>query len=364
MKFSHHNYEHYALDFLEGRLSPEDEGKFRDFLDLNPGLKQMLCSGMELSLQPERTIYPNKEFLKRTTTDLIQAIPKPDLDCISLLEKNVDQNISIENSLPSFKSSSRQKLFLLYKKTILKPGNEKFPEKINLKKFIPVRKQFYWWGSVAATLLLTLMIKVLFIPEHVQENLSENSEKIILIPAQNTGQEIPLSVNTVPEKIVITSNSSPVEELSSVSVENLLSTNYKTPSKLINTQTHSLIASQTEEVYYRLSPLSLRMSQSSLLEKQLKPPVIYIPRVLTQHNLLALENYTIEDFHVRLISSDTPVNPAGRKFISALRSTVELVSALSGGNMEINTSYNNNGRLTSFNLISENLKFSTNRKPD
>ncbi len=59
-----------------------------------------------------------------------------------------------------------------------------------------------------------------------------------------------------------------------------------------------------------------------------------------------------------------PVNPAGKKFISAMKSTFEMVSALTGGNMDINTTYNNSGRLTSLNLISEHLKFSTHRKSD
>ena len=361
MELSHHNYELYVLDFLEGRLSPEDEGKFRDFLDLNPDFRQVVFSDMNISLQPGKIIYPNKEFLKRTTTDLIQTIPKPDLEIISLVEKNIDQGNLFENILPSFEGPSRQKLFLLYKKTILKSGNEKFPEKSNLKKSIPVRKQVYWWGSVAAVLLLSLVIKVLFIPGSVPENISEN---VILLPTQNAGQEIPVSNNTIPEKTSPPLNSFPGEKLSAGPIVNSLSAEQKTPPVLVNTQSLSLNPFQTEVVYDYLSPLSLKMAQTSLLEKQLKPPVIYVPRVLTQQDLLALENYTIEDFRVELLSMDTPVKPAGRKFISAIKSTIELFSALTGGEVDLNTSYNSSGRLTSLNLTSERVRFSTQRKSD
>ena len=119
-----------------------------------------------------------------------------------------------------------------------------------------------------------------------------------------------------------------------------------------------------EEIYVKLVSLSLTVPQTSLLEKQLKPPVIYIPRVLTQQDLLAFEGYTIEDFHVKLIHVDPLINPAGKKFISAIKSTVELVTALTGGTLDINTSYNNSGRLSSFDMTSEHLKFSSQRKPD
>ncbi|MEA1896801.1 MAG: hypothetical protein U9N53_03970, partial [Bacteroidota bacterium] len=119
-----------------------------------------------------------------------------------------------------------------------------------------------------------------------------------------------------------------------------------------------------EDIYAQLAPLSLVLPQTLLHEKQLKPSVIYVPRVLTQQDLLAFENYTIEDFHVKLLDLDAPVNPSRKKFISAIKSAVELVSALTGSNMNINTSYNNSGHLTFFDLTSEHLKFSTHRKSD
>lgn len=364
MDFSHHNYERYALDFLEGKLSPEDEEKFRVFLTNNPNLKQVVFSGDDLSLYPNKTIYPNKEFLKRTTADLIQTIPKPDLECISFLEKTVHQGSSTENILSSFTGSSSRELLLLYKKTFLKPGNEKFPGKSNLKKPIPIKKQFYWWGSVAAILVLSLMIKILFVSGPVQEIVSENSGNGILAPAQNPSQEIPVSVSVVPENTEPSLNPYPAKKPSVVPIINPRITENKTAPAFDDSQTFFSKTILAEEIYAQLAPLSLPVPQTSLLEKQLKPPVIYIPRVLTHQDLLAFESYTIEDFHVKLLHVDPPVNPTGKKFISAIKSTVELVSALTGGNVDINTNYNNSGRLISLNLISEHLKLSTQRKSD
>ena len=360
MDFSHHNYELYALDYLEGKLSPEDEEKFRTFLSNNPDLKQIVYSGEDFSLSPKKTIYPNKEFLKRTTADLIQTIPKPDFECISLLEEKVHQDNSTEIILSSIKNSSKQKLFLLYRKTILKPGHEKFPGKSNLKKPIPFKKQFYWWGSVAAILVLALMIKLLFVSGPVQEIVSDNSGNSILVPAQNSSKEIPVSVSVVPENAESPAGSYPVEYLSVGPriVEN------KTVTSFDNSRTLSSRTLLAEEVYADLAPLSLTMPRVLLLEKQLKAPVIYIPRILTQQDLLAFENYTIEDFNVKLLDVDPPVNPTGKKFLSAIKSTIELVSALTGGNMDVNTSYNSSGHLTSLDLTSEHIRFSTRRKSD
>lgn len=360
MEFSHQNYELYALDFLEGNLSPEDEEKFRNFLTSNPDLKQIILSGEDLSLSPGKTIYPNKEFLKRTTADLIQTIPKSDLECISLLEEKVHQDNSIEIMLSSLKNSSDRELLLLYKKTILKPGNEKFLAKSNLKKPIPVRKQFYWWGSVAAILVLALMIRILFVSGPVQEIVSDNSGNNIVVPAQNSNRETPVSVGVVPEE---TESSSGFYSVEGQSIVPAITEN-KTVTALDESQALSSKAIPAEEIYAQLTPLSLALPQTSPPDNQLKPPVIYIPRVLTQQDLLALENYTIEDFHIKLLDMNPPVNPGGKKFISAMKSTVELVTALTGGNMNINTSYNNSGRLTSFDLTSEHLKFSTHRKSD
>ena len=364
MEFSHQNYELYALDFLGGNLSPEDEEKFRDFLTNNPDLKQIMFSGEDINLSPGKTIYPNKEFLKRTTADLIQIIPKADLECISLLEEKVHQDNSIEIMLSSLKNSSKQELFLLYKKTILKPGIEKFPAKSNLKKPIPVRKQFYWWGSVAAILVLALMIRILFVSDPVKEMVSDNSGNSIVVPAQNPNRETPVSVSVVPEKTGPALNSHPARELSVVPIISPRITENKTAPAFYDSQTFSSKTFLEEEIYVKLVSLSLVLPQISLLDKQLKPPVIYIPRVLTQQDLLAFEGYTIEDFHVKLIHVDPLINPAGKKFISAIKSTVELVTALTGGTLDINTSYNNSGRLSSFDMTSEHLKFSSQRKPD
>ena len=360
MEFSYHNYELYALDFLEGNLSPEDEEKFRNFLAGNPDLKRIILSGEDLSLSPGKTIYPNKEFLRRTTADLIQTIPKPDLECISLLEEKVHQDNSIEIMLSSLKNSSDRELLLLYKKIILKPGNEKFPAKSNLKKPIPVRKQFYWWGSVAAILVLALMIRILFVSGPLQEIVSDNSGNNIVVPAQNSNREIPVSVGVVPEETESPSGFYSVEGQSIVPAI----TENKTVTALDESQALSSKAIPAKEVYAQLTPLSLVLPQTSLPDNQLKPPVIYIPRVLTQQDLLALENYTIENFHIKLLDMNPPLNPGGKKFISAIKSIVELVTALTGSNMDINTSYNNSGRLTSFDLTSEHLKFSTHRKSD
>lgn len=364
MEFSYHNYELYALDFLEGKLSPEDDRRFRDFLSNNPDLKQIVLSGKNFSLSPEKTIYPNKEFLKRTTADLIKTIPKPDFECISLLEKRLHQDNSAENILTFSKTHSNQELLLLYKKTILIPGHEKFQGKSNLKKPIPLKKQFYWLESAAAILVLALMIKILFISGPVREIVSDNSGNSIVVPAQNLNREIPLSVSVVPEKAGLPLNSHSLKDQSLIQIISPKITENKTVTAFDESQALSSKAIPAEEVYAQLVPLSLAMLYTSLPDKQLKPPVIYIPRVLTQQDLLALENYTIEDFHIKLLDVDPPVNPTGKKFISAIKSTVELVTALTGGNMNINTSYNNSGRLTSFNLTSEHLKFSTHRKSD
>ena len=59
---SRNNYEVFFLDYLEGKLSEEELGMLRTFLEFNPDLAVELEGMEQMRLQPERIVFMEKEF--------------------------------------------------------------------------------------------------------------------------------------------------------------------------------------------------------------------------------------------------------------------------------------------------------------
>ena len=62
------NFEIFAADFLDGKLSPEDTILFLAFLHENPDLKDLLSDMEEFSLSPEPEVFPAKNTLHKDFT--------------------------------------------------------------------------------------------------------------------------------------------------------------------------------------------------------------------------------------------------------------------------------------------------------
>lgn len=68
-----HNYEAFLLDALEGRLTAEQQLELETFMALHPELSVELEGLSDLSFDPEQTVFPDKNGLKKTASDLVAA---------------------------------------------------------------------------------------------------------------------------------------------------------------------------------------------------------------------------------------------------------------------------------------------------
>lgn len=80
MNINKHNYEEFALDFLEGNLAPEMKGEFQKFLDKNPEIKEEIQSLEIVPIGPEHLgevpVFNRKEELYREAA-VVSMLKKP-----------------------------------------------------------------------------------------------------------------------------------------------------------------------------------------------------------------------------------------------------------------------------------------------
>src|SRR5581483_8667748 len=70
MRIDKHNYEAYLLDYLEGRLSPAEVSEFLAFIKVHPELGIDGDSFEIITSTADNKIFPGKEWLKVTTTEV------------------------------------------------------------------------------------------------------------------------------------------------------------------------------------------------------------------------------------------------------------------------------------------------------
>lgn len=164
-----HNYEEWALDFLEGKLNKEDLARFKSFLLLHPAIAEELDLLQES--QPEvgadaSEFIVDKTNLKRTLPEHLSTQSWDDL-MIAVLENDVPL-AERQLLLREFENSpGLQKDWAIYQATKVKPlAEELFLEKDKLyrrqgAKIISINRAFLLRAAVVV-LLLGLGIKFAF----------------------------------------------------------------------------------------------------------------------------------------------------------------------------------------------------------
>ena len=67
MIFNRENYELFVLDFLDGKLSPEDSELFARFLNDHPDILEEVMYIEQIRLSPGDISYPDKDLLKKNS---------------------------------------------------------------------------------------------------------------------------------------------------------------------------------------------------------------------------------------------------------------------------------------------------------
>jgi len=164
MNINLNNYEAFFIDYLDGNLTTEEFRKLEVFLDLYPDLKAQIQDLEMTKLEPEKFTYPLKDKLRKSNTDLI---PKRFNGYEDFMISKVEGDLTDEeeNLFNLFLESNpvKEKDYLLFLHTILKPDPIGFVEKSSLKRPLPIISRYrktYWYAASVAAMLLVLMIFV------------------------------------------------------------------------------------------------------------------------------------------------------------------------------------------------------------
>jgi len=192
MQINRTNYEHYLIDYLEGKLSKQDKETIKCFLTENPDIASELES---LSL-PETAVEEIKDTLNKTTLykslNDITNLDKKNYEefCIAYHEGDLDN--ASQQKLLSFidKNPEVKSLFDFHGKIRLQPDTSiRYPGKKELKKVrvIPLQRIIY---SVSAGVATVAAIFLLWF------SLSDN-QKITSDPIMPVAKtDIPVEIQT------------------------------------------------------------------------------------------------------------------------------------------------------------------------
>src|SRR6056297_1202534 len=233
MKITRNNYETFFVDYLEGTLDENLVDNFLEFLQQNPDLKEELSLMDTAPIEPDATVFANKEKLYKEKYDAEETFNKA---AIALIEGVISTSEKKEFDAYLLKHPEKQKEVKQFQQTKLQPDSSVvFAHKTKLYRR-PLGKTIFMWSSrVAAVLVVALAIYALFnqtdfnIPDNrvaVIENQNGNEspaiteteeiqpiEKIKAIPAGQKNEVNPKAARTLRETVQENSNNEIIAEI-------------------------------------------------------------------------------------------------------------------------------------------------------
>lgn len=168
MTINRQNYEHFTIDYIDGKLSPELTKEFMAFLSQNPDIARELEGLADIKLMPTPVTMPfAKETLKRSTELTEYGITEANYLCIAELENDLTAQEFMQLNELKKNHPAIARLAILYSKTKLVANTtEVFTRKASLKhaRIAPTLSRIaYATASIAAVLLIGIYINSLLI---------------------------------------------------------------------------------------------------------------------------------------------------------------------------------------------------------
>jgi hypothetical protein len=161
MNINRHNYEAFFLDYIEGRLSHDQEIELKEFLSSHPDLAPELDEYESIRLDAkEQIIFKDKSSIKKTPGELT-----PVTQLIALMEGDLapQQAVEIKKKIESDEYLRAQSELLL--KTKLVPDlNVRFPYKSKLRRKGKVVYMWRYAAAIAACLIIGLTFVLRNVP--------------------------------------------------------------------------------------------------------------------------------------------------------------------------------------------------------
>lgn len=375
MDINRQNFETYFIDYLDGRLDPDQVVELLSFLEENPDLERELKEFENIQIKPREILFPDKESLKKTISD-IPVINESNFEeyCIAKIEGDLraKDEVILEQYLADF--PGKRKDFELFAKTILQPDTIFFKDKASLKKpyaGLRIGKRTMWaYVSAAASIVILL---ILFIG--TDWKLFQKKNQLTLSETESSNQNTEL----VQKNIVPPEN----EKITEPRIEELVSSKEK-PVISIESGEKKLFPNavsenrQVEKIITETSPrrdLIIEKTLKRLEPKgifQVKQPVLLADLRFSRKingeqpdksGFLTIRQLAIREFKSEiLLEKEENINPDKFSVWDMADAGVKGVNKLVGWNMKLNKIYDEKGNITALAFNSGTLAFNTSLK--
>ncbi|MCF8303222.1 MAG: hypothetical protein K9I94_08110 [Bacteroidales bacterium] len=369
MNITRNNYEIVFIDYLDGKLSSEEEARLHQFLNENPDLKEELDLIKEVQLEPDQKIsYPAKEDLKHIEVIPVGRINESNYDEYFVAYLEGDLDYSQERNIRLFleKNPALQKAFETYENTRLEPDYEiVYPDKRKLKKpvVVSIRKKLYWAASAAAAILLMLGFWFTYNPGYdTSTGAQQQIATAIEVPKDQPVKEVDpvkpqaLRISPVEEKTYSIMESKAAQNDQSLSLgreeQEIGPVNSLSGSELVVNEQPELPGALTYRVEYlpMFRDMQLAWKMTDREERNKKD------FHLVDHLLAAVKNI--------FTSKDVPVidEPVRIDLWTLADVGVNGFSKMTNSDLRLETQKNEQGKVVSYRLMSDDLVIARSRK--
>jgi hypothetical protein len=316
MKITKENYGQFVIDYFDGNLSQKEQERLLLFLEQHPDLKEEMEHLKDVSLSAPEILYPDKGELKQPEIIPVGSINESNYE--TFLLRFIDDDLSADESkaLNTFLAENPQlgKELEAFSNTKLTPDTSiVFSDKSRLKKKPSVQPAI--WISAAAAVVVLLLGWTLFLRKGANKS---------PIPRQNLAvyQLAPRSVNI-----------------------NLFHSN---PELLPAPVVHFEKKVKHHHPSYVRNPVLIAQISTRTVHAPLIPQMV--PTLNLNQNRLAGANPV-------LMASNDQKKEKKHTFLKLLEGGVKAVNFLTNKDMLLVKTYNQEGQLVHYQILSDNFQF-------
>jgi len=353
MDINRNNYELFFMDYLDGRMSPDQVIRLMSFLKENPDLKTELKEFKDINIEPGKTKFEPKRTLKK---QFIINDLNFDNFCIAGLEGDLTNEESKLFQTWLQQNPLKAREFELYKKARLIPEKITFDLKSTLKKSSGSRiiaPKVWGYVSAAASIIILITLYIIIsqptgttTAETKSQTVPETQAKIEIekentpynTPIDSTKQENTTRINDIVEKPVIAQEVNIVPEKSNslIKPDAIVITLKKIRRKNIN-------------------PIPEKPILAALV------PTKELEVIENPYTNLTLSQKAVKSFKSEILKEEKEkINPDKLTIWDIADAGIKGVNKIIGWKMEFDKKYDEEGELTALAFDSNTISFNHN----
>jgi len=352
MEINKENYGRFIVDYYDGQLSPEEEQMLMLFLDQHEALKKEFQDFEKYLVLPDEPMeFPGKQSLRKSEITAIGNITQNNYAEYFVLSQDAELAIEEQQALEAFlqRNSHLQEEYRQFGLTKVTPDESiVFEHKEQLKKYRTVPLLRY--AGLAAAAMLLLFFGMRFFLSSPGQKAGSKQLAVESIPLKTTE----ISVTELPPQLIWKRSSGTVNK--TITVEKSVSVSTLKPIEML----------ASADIYM---PLKIEKDYAPLLfpntRKQEEIVALSLPVVVVKHKRNNFLRHTIGKPFLQLATifalqrkkrKADGVHDKG--FVKVLQKGVDAMNALTDNDMVMVKTYDANGNLIDYQLLSDNFSIS------